>query len=241
MTNESVLIEELEKLLTEDRINRIDSVLKNRTTSLTIVLENIEHKHNISAVIRTAEAFGLSKIHILNKNLIKNSDLSDGISLGTEKWVSIQIHSSKEELVEDLKKEGFKLVALLPPEINRTLGDLKIQKHLNSQDSMPVSLLPFEEKLALLFGNEVSGISDFLRESSDIHAYIPMSGFVESLNISVACAITLYASTIEKAKPQKRTQKLSESERTYFRQDWIKKSVQNVEVVLRSLSKKINS
>ena len=234
MNKEEFISFELEKLLTEERISRIDSVLKNRTTSLTIVLENIAHSHNISAVLRSADAFGISKVHILNSDKSSgNIGLSDGISLGSEKWVEVEFHTSKSLMVTSLKEQGFTLSALVPPNISA------MEKKNQGIELVPVSRLPFEKPLALLFGNEVNGLSKELTDAADILAFIPMYGFVESFNISVACAITLFCSTIEESSPSKRTDPITPEQNTFLRQDWIKKSVQNVDLVIKSLLKRI--
>lgn len=219
------LFEELEKILTPERISRIDSILDSRTNQITLILDNITHLHNVSAVIRTAEAFGLTDIHLINDRQILSDELSDGISLGTEKWINVYRHKTSIELVQELKTKGFSLVALLPPDKNSS--------------SIPVSLLPFEKPLALMFGNEVNGLGAKLIEAADILAYIPMKGFVESLNISVACAITLFCSTIEKAAPASRTQQLDPKIKNEIRKEWIKKSIQNVDIVERNLKKRL--
>lgn len=219
---------ELEKLITVERSNKIDSVLNNRTSSLTIILDDISHIHNISAVIRSADAFGVLDIHLLfDSSKPNNSEFSDGISLGSEKWVRLHIHTSHEKLIDDLKSKGFSLVALLPPD--------KFEK------TIPVPELPFDQPLALMFGNEVRGLRQELIKAADIHAYIPMYGFVESLNISVACAITLFCSTIEKASPMKRAQSLDHETFEEVRLDWVKKSIQNVDLIERNLVKRFNS
>ncbi len=217
---------ELEKLVTADRLGKIDKILENRTASLTIVLDEITHFHNVSAVMRSAEAFGLLEIYVLgSRDKISNSEFSSGISLGTEKWLNVNYYNSEVDLLKDLRKKNFKLVALLPPD--------------KYENVIPVSTLPFEEPLALMFGNEVSGLRTSLIDEADIKAFIPMKGFVESFNISVACAITLYSSTIEKSNPADRTIALDSETKATTRAKWIRNSIQNVELIERNISKRL--
>lgn len=222
-----IITRELSALITEERKEKINSILDKRTDSITIVLDRISHTHNISAVIRSADAFGISTIHIISdKEKLYSSDFSEGISLGSEKWIQLKYYTSYEDLIKHLRSKDYKLVALLPPE--------------KSEKSIPVSTLPFDTSLALLFGNEVQGLSTELIASSDIHAYIPMYGFAESLNISVSCAITLYSSTISTAIPQKRGLALDTYLRNELYADWVRKSVNNVEVVERNLKQRLS-
>ena len=219
------IISTLKSFLTKERLTKIENVLDNRTDSLTIVLDHISHEHNISAVIRSADAFGISTIHIINeKQKLHSADFSEGISLGSEKWINLAHHNNYNDLISHLKSKNYSLVALLPPE--------------KSAKSVPISTLDFEKPLALLFGNEVRGLSNELINQADIHAYIPMFGFAESLNISVSCAIALYSSTISKSMPEKRTKKLDETIWAEMFNDWVRKSVNNVELIEKNLAKR---
>ena len=217
---------ELEKLVTDSRISKIETVLDNRTSNLTIVLDNISNLHNISAVIRSVDAFGITDIHLINNDSNSLRDLSDGISLGSEKWVNLIQHKDESELISTLKANNMLLVALLPPDKNN--------------QSIPITQLPFENPLALMFGNEVKGLNDKLIENADISAYIPMYGFVESLNISVACAISLFCSTIATTKPKLRPNRMTKARRLELREEWIRKSIQNVDKIEDNLLKRFS-
>jgi len=219
----------LEVMLTEDRINRIDSVLAHRTRNVVIVLDRVYHEHNISAVIRSADAFGIQKIYLIGKGFSSQR----GISLGTERWVEIEEYLDASELVNKLKADGFKLVSLVPPLAKDQLG---LDKSVKAP--VPVLDLPFNEQLALVFGSEGEGISEELYLNCDIPAYIPMFGFVESLNVSVACALTLYSAFISNGEFRQRSKPLEDSDKNALRWDWIKKSVVNSDVVISELQKR---
>lgn len=219
----------LEEMLSEERISRIDNVLAHRTRNITVVLDRVYHEHNISAVLRSADAFGIQKVHLIGKGFSSQR----GISLGTERWVEVEEHEEAKELVDKLKGEAFKLVSLVPPLAKNQMGTNKIGKV-----PVPVLSLPFDQKLAFVFGSEGEGISEDLYLNCDIPAYIPMFGFVESLNVSVACALTLYSAFIVKGEFEQKAKTLSAEEKCDLRWDWIKKSVTNSDLVISELRKR---
>jgi len=212
----------LSQFLLPERLERIETVLDGRTRSLTVVLDRVRNHHNISAVIRSSDAFGLAEIHLVGDSF----NFSSGISLGAERWMELKPHANSKDAITHLKKEGFKLVALQPEDFPVS-GD--------TPKPFPVSQIPFEEKIALVFGNEKQGVAPEFIEAVDYFAYIPMCGFVESLNISVACAITLHASTVKEGKPARRTSKLSEVERSELKESWLKRDVKNSDIILREI------
>jgi tRNA (guanosine-2'-O-)-methyltransferase len=213
----------LEQFLLPDRLARLDSVLSQRSSTLTVVLDGVQNYHNISAVIRSADAFGLMDIHLVGSSF----HYSKGVTLGTERWMRIHSHKTAADAHLALKKEGYDLVVLQPEGHCSKFGDLP---------SMAVSELPFEKRLALVFGNEKLGVSDELLSAASIQAFIPMRGFVESLNISVACAICLFSSTIEKSAPSRRTASLDDAEQASVRQTWLTNSLKQPETVLRHIT-----
>ncbi len=216
-------------MITEERINRIDTVLSHRTRDITIVLDRVYHEHNISAVLRSADAFGVQKVYLIGKGFSSQR----GISLGTERWVEVEEHEDASSLVQRLKSESFKLVSLVPP-----LAKDQVGLKENVVEPIPVLSLPFNEKLALVFGSEGEGIAEELYNSCDIPAYIPMFGFVESLNVSVACALTLYSAHIAKGHFEQRAKTLSDEEKEDLRWQWIQKSVANSDLVISELIKR---
>lgn len=211
------------QILEPRRLERLEQVLAERTNSLTVVLDRVQNYHNISAVLRSADAFGLSEIHLIGESF----EYSKGITLGTERWMQLTRHHSPEEAAESLRALGYSLVILQPEE------------HAESKElppSIPITALPFEKRLALIFGNERDGVSEALSQAAHIHAFIPMKGFVESLNISVACAICLFCSTLAPTNPEKRTCSLTEEESRTLRSQWLRKGVKRSDIILRQIS-----
>ncbi len=205
----------LEPFFLQSRLNRIDNVLSQRSNSTVVVLDGVSSEHNISAVLRSADAFGLQKIFIAGSQFVH----SKGISLGAESWLSVTRFDSAEETISALKAEGYKIALLQSKEISDSLG----------LPNCEVKDLPFSDKVALVFGNEKRGVSESFQKAADLFAYIPMVGFVESLNISVAAALTFYTALVA-GRPC-----LDESEKLALRDQWLRKDLKGSEMILERL------
>lgn len=213
----------LEDFILPSRRERIDRVVKARTRSLTLVLDQVANAHNISAVMRSADAFGIQELYLIGSEF----SFSEGISLGAERWLDLHKFESSVDALAALKKNGFTLVTLEAPPLSGETGQ-----------SVPVFRLPFEKKLALVFGNEHRGISAELRNACDLRAYIPMLGFVESFNISVAAAITMFCSLLGEVEGVRKLETLSSAEEQFLREDWIKKSLRSGDAVSAELERR---
>lgn len=145
-----------------------------RRADLALVLENLVEEGNISAILRTTEAFGVGRIFIVHKR-DKKPKLSMSASSGAVKWLNIRYYSSIKTCLNFLKKSGFKIVAAV---VDPTLPGLWDSKFLG--------------KVAIMVGNEASGLSEEAVKLSDQKVYLPMFGLTESLNVSVAAALCLY-------------------------------------------------
>lgn len=162
----------LSELFTENRKARMESVSKNRTDYLRLAIQDIHDPHNVSACLRSAEAMGIKDVDVVT---LKNSFKATGPSRGTRYWSDIHSWQSVSDCVQHLKSKGYLLCAGLP-----------------SQDALPLTEIPLDKPLCVIFGNEHEGISDEWLDHIDIPFTIPMVGMVESLNISVAAAITMH-------------------------------------------------
>jgi tRNA (guanosine-2'-O-)-methyltransferase len=171
------LLNYLQSFFTENRKTKFEEVLSYRTKHLTVVLENIIDNHNSSAVIRSAECFGIQDIHQIDFG--SKLKPAKNISRGSYNWMDIHIHKASEnnsiDCIQKLKGEGYKIIATTP--------------HIKKQS---VSELDLTQKVAIFFGQEHDGLSKQVIDSADEFLIIPMYGFTESLNISVACAVTIY-------------------------------------------------
>jgi tRNA (guanosine-2'-O-)-methyltransferase len=189
--------DELKPFLTPERILRTELTAAKRTNTLRIVLQDVHNPHNISACLRSMEAFGITSAHIVSKEGFKPSTVARGV----HKWIEIHTHSSIEECASSLLSEGFEIFAAMP-----------------DQNSVTLENLPFgKSKIALLFGNEHSGVSAEWNPYLKGAFTIPMVGMVESLNISVCCAIASYVAT-------KRTKEIL-GEAQYYLKDSEKKNL----------------
>ena len=169
------VIETLEPLASEERQARIQSVLEQRLGSVTVLLDAPHDPHNGSAVMRTCDAFGVPTVHVVPRE--EAFLIARRITKGTERWLEVHNHTSPEAAAEYLQRHGFELVATHP------------QGELTPPD------LAHIPRLALVLGNEHQGICATLRQAARRAVRIPMRGFVESLNVSVATAVLLAAAT----------------------------------------------
>jgi tRNA (guanosine-2'-O-)-methyltransferase len=159
--------------LLPERKARIDEVVANRTRTLTVVMEALCDPQNVNAVLRTCEAFGIQELHVV-EGPMKVYDPNKKISQNADKWLDVRRWSSTRDCLAQLKADGFRIYAT----------------HLGV-DSVGLADLSFGEKVALVFGNESRGVSDEAVALADANFTIPMLGFVQSFNVSVAAAITL--------------------------------------------------
>ena len=159
---------------TEQRLSKIISAATARQHSLRVVLENIHDPHNVSAIFRTCDAVGVSQVDLLyyTEKFPKISMVS---SASSKKWIRQEKYDNIEECLRNLREEGFKVYGTLISEKADSIYDVD-----------------FTEKIAIIMGNENRGISDEIIKAADKHIYIPMRGMIQSLNVSVAAAVTLY-------------------------------------------------
>lgn len=161
--------------MTPERHKRLTDVLNKRQTNITVVLENVFDPHNISAVMRTCDAVGIQEIYILNTRIPPHKKWGAKSSSSAAKWLTIHQFTDVESCFKALRERYDKIYLT----------------HLN-EDAVDLYSLNLTERVALVFGNEHSGVSDELVELCDGNFVIPQVGIIKSLNISVACAITLY-------------------------------------------------
>lgn len=161
---------------TSRRQERVEAVLGRRQPSLTVVLEDVHDPWNASAVLRSCDAVGVMDVHLVYVNDPPPRKAFDRKTSGSAaKWVAIQTHASIEACYEQLRLQGFTILA----------AALRADSH----DLYDVD---FRQPTALVLGNEMRGVSDIAVDLADGAYLIPMHGMVESLNISVACAVSLY-------------------------------------------------
>ena len=215
----------LEQFLLPGRVARIDQVVAARTDMLTVVLDGVHNHHNVSAVIRSADAFGVRSIHLIGSQF----EFSRGVTLGTERWMNLRRHTSVGDALAALQADGFTLVVTAPEDDKRSAATGAV--------SLPIYRLPFEQKLAMVFGNEHRGVSPELFDAAKYHAFIPMVGFVESLNISVACAIALFCSMVA-VSDGRRVKTIDAEAQQKLREEWLRTGVRHSDAILREINRR---
>lgn len=190
----------------ERRLEKIRSVLRKRQPDLTVVMENIHDPHNVSAVFRSCDAVGVMQVELLytRESFPKIGKKS---SSSANKWLERRNHTSVDACYDVLRREGFTIYAT----------------HLNAA-SVSLYDLDLTKRVALVFGNEHRGVSDEAATKADANFMIPMVGMIQSLNISVACAVSLYEALRQRVLHHHYdTPKLSNEELQRWFDEWIKR------------------
>jgi tRNA (guanosine-2'-O-)-methyltransferase len=189
----------------ERRIQRIRQVLHARQPDLTVVMENIHDPHNVSAVLRSCDAVGVMKVELLY-NVEKFPRIGKKSSSSANKWLQLRKHTTVDECFATLHSEGFTIYAT-----HLTAGAVSLYD------------LDLRQKVAIVFGNEHRGVSDEAAAHADGNFIIPMFGMIQSLNISVACAVSLYEAMRQRlAQGSLQSPKLSAEELDRLCKAWLK-------------------
>jgi tRNA (guanosine-2'-O-)-methyltransferase len=184
------IVARLAPLLTEERRARIEQVVAGRTYSVVPVLEGVHDLGNVNAVLRSAEGLGFGAAHLVNlqgdagawaASRATGTPLAGTVrparrqSQGADKWVDLDLWREPAAAVDQLRQRGYRVVAT----------------HL-SADAVPIEAVDFRTPTALVLGNEREGVSGELLAAADLNCVLPIDGFIQSYNISVAAALALY-------------------------------------------------
>ena len=171
--------------MTPARKKKIENVLSKRQPGLAVVMENVDDPHNVGAILRSCDAFGVLDVHLLytNGRTPRMRELKSRAAASTLKWLRVTKWNSVSKLVKELKKKKIKIAVT-------TLAG-------KSQDPGSVDLT---QPIAIVIGNEHTGVSKELMKAAHLNFKIPMSGFVESFNVSVATALLLYEAFRQREK-----------------------------------------
>jgi tRNA (guanosine-2'-O-)-methyltransferase len=209
--DKSALIEHLLQYITENKREKMHAVLKNRTRYITVVLEDLFQPHNASAALRTCDIFGVQDVHVVEVEY--KFKAVPTIAMGAAKWVDVHSYSSITDSIDALKKSGYRIVATTP-----------------HRQSYSLPNLPLDQKTALIFGSEQTGLSEAALAQADMFVKIPMFGFVESFNVSVSVALCLY-DVINRLHASEYAWQLSEEEKQDILLEWIKKVSKTAELI----------
>jgi len=161
--------------MTNERRQKIEAVLSKRQNDLTVVLENVFDPHNISAVMRSCDAVGIQEIYVLTTKVPRHEKWGTRSSSSADKWLTVHQYEDTKACFEAIRKKY----------------ETVLTTHL-ATDSVSLYDTDLTKSVALVFGNEHAGISDEVRALGDGNFIIPQMGMIQSLNISVACAVSLY-------------------------------------------------
>ena len=159
--------------MTPDRLQRINSMLDQRQPDLTVCMEGVHKSHNLAAVVRTADAIGVSDVHAVWKN--ETMRVSGGSAAGSQNWIDVHNYSNTEDAINALKNQGMQV---LVTNLSATAVDFRE--------------IDYTKPTAIILGQEKFGASEKALAMADQDIIIPMVGMVQSLNVSVACSVVLY-------------------------------------------------
>jgi tRNA (guanosine-2'-O-)-methyltransferase len=190
------------------RSQRIEGVLRLRQLDLTLVLENVTDPHNVSAILRSCDAVGIDTVHLVfSTEEGLEGRLARTTSASASKWLNVETHTSIEACFDRLRTNGFAIVGTALEE-----------------RSVDLYTVDFTVPTAIAMGTEVHGLSEEAKSGCDCLLYIPMMGMVESLNVSVASAVTLYEALRQRrAVGQYDRPKFDSDELAGRKDEWLKR------------------
>jgi tRNA (guanosine-2'-O-)-methyltransferase len=211
------LIQFLSEFVTTERLNLFNQILSLRTNYLTVVLEDIYQTQNASAVVRTADCFGIQNVHMIeNKNVFQ---VNPDVVRGASNWVTVNRHNGSAmnttDALRKLRCDGYRIVLASPHDHDVNLEDFDLNKG----------------KTALVFGCERPGLSEWANSEADEFMKIPMVGFTESLNVSVAVAVTLHHLTHRLRSTTSIDWHLSDAEKQELLLAWLRVSIKRVDLL----------
>ena len=185
--------------------------------------------HNLSAVLRSMDALSIQDAHLITPG--ERLELSRGITIGAERWLSLHRHNSTASCMDALKQAGYRVYASL----------------VDAGRGVRLEEIDFTHRTALVFGNEHAGVSEEMAALADETFHIPMMGFAESLNLSVAAAVSGFhaRAALEKlmAGPEMLAQDgqsllLSEARRQEIYVEWLRRSVKKADQIIAELEQR---
>lgn len=202
----------LSQFITDERNQRFDEVLRDRTRHITVVLEDIFQPHNASAVLRSCDLTGVQDIHIIENNF--SFDINPDVVMGSTKWLDIHRYNELDfntpVVIDALRAKGYQIVATCP-----------------HRDDFTPETLPLDQPVALFFGTEKTGLTDYVLEHADRYVRIPMVGFTESYNISVSAALLVYTLT-RRLREMDLDWHLTDEEKEEVRLEWSRRTLNRI-------------
>jgi len=222
VSDKTALIAHLSQFVTDERKKRFEEVLKNRTRHIAIALEDIYQPHNASAVLRSSDCFGIQDVHIIeNEN---KYTVNPDVALGSYKWLTLTKYNKESNntlsCINELKKKGSAIAVTSP-----------------HKDSYSIENVPIDKKLALFFGTEMQGMSPELEKNAELFVKIPMLGFTESFNISVAAALCMYTLS-SRLRKEKIDWQINEEDKLDILLQWYRNTIPKAELLEKDFLQK---
>ena len=210
----SEVLSVLRPMVSDERKARIDSIISERTYAIAPVVEGLVNTGNVSAVMRTSEGLGFQPFHVI-RNEVKFKK-SIRTSQGAHKWLDVEIWDDAPQCTNVLKERGYQIVVTHLDDAAKPLSDIDL--------TIPT---------ALVFGNEKYGVSEAMLAAADYTAILPSPGFVQSYNISVAAAMSLFAAHDQRVKQFGRNGDLDTAEQERLRADFYMRTVNHSKDILK--------
>jgi tRNA (guanosine-2'-O-)-methyltransferase len=217
------LIQFLSEFVTPERLSLFNKILSSRTNYLTVVLEDLYQTQNISAIIRSADCFGIQNVHIIeNKNTFQ---VNPDVVRGASNWVTLNRYNESgmntTAALQKLRSEGYRIVVATPHDHDVDLENFDLGKG----------------KAAIVMGCERPGLTEWAMKEADEYMKIPMVGFTESLNVSVSAAVIMHHLTHQLRHHSSVQWQLSEDEREKILLDWLRMSIKRVDLLEEKFEK----
>ena len=210
------LYERAAELFSDNKRALFDRLAPLRTRHIAVVLEDIYQSHNAAAVLRSCDCFGVQDVHVVETNNPFNP--AGDVAVGSSKWVDYYKHPDIKETYSYLHGHGYRIVATLPHENDTMIGDLDL--------SQPV---------ALVFGTELTGLTQEAIDGADAYVKVPMYGFTESFNISVCAALSLFSLTERMRASKDIPWRLDDDALLDLKLHWAMQAIRDGEKVMREL------
>ncbi len=215
--NKEGLYDYMSQYLSEGRKMLFEKVIEDRTKHICVVLEDVFQPHNASAVMRTCDLIGIQDIHTIEKR--NDHEINPEISLGSHQWMNRISHSTSKECVAKLKEAGYSIVATSP-----------------HSDAYSPENIPIDQPMAICFGTEMNGLSNYILGEADHHLKIPMYGFTESYNISVSAALCVYT-IMQRLRDSDLPWQLNRDQQLDILLDWSRSSLKRADLLEKRFEK----
>lgn len=210
------LYERASQLFSDNKRALFDRLAPLRTRHIAVVLEDIYQSHNASAVLRSCDCFGVQDVHVVEAHNPFNP--AGDVAVGSSKWVDYYKHATIQDAYRHLHEQGYRIVATLPHENDQMISDLDIT-----------------QPTALVFGTELTGLTQEAIAGADAYVKIPMYGFTESFNISVCAALSLFSLTERMRREPSLQWQLTDDQLLDLKLHWAMQAIRDGEKVVQAL------